>query len=224
MSANLSNLTVLLADDHALVRRGFALLLQSAGAQTPLEAASGEEALRLYGEHNPDLLVMDVSMPGMGGLTALERLMAWHPQARVLMLSAHVDPITPLRALRLGATGYIAKQCEPETFLAAAGQVAAGKRTIDPSLAPALALAQLGDGGHPAETLTDREYAVFLQLAQGRSVQQVAADLHLSSSTVGTHLYHIKQKLQVSNGAEMALLAVRNGLIEALGKSSSVTR
>ena len=154
-------------------------------------------------------------MPGMGGLTALERLMAWHPQAKVLMLSAHVDTVTPLRALRLGATGYIAKHCEPEAFLTAARQVLDGKRTLDPSLAPALAMAQLGEGGHPAEALTDREYAVFLQLARGRSVQQVADDLHLSSSTVGTHLYHIKQKLQIDNGAEMALLAVRCGLIEA---------
>jgi two-component system invasion response regulator UvrY len=215
MNDRLNQCTVLLADDHALVRRGFALLLQSAGAQQPLEAASGEEALRLYGEHQPDLLVMDVSMPGMGGLTALERLMAWHPQAKVLMLSAHVDTVTPLRALRLGATGYIAKHCEPEAFLTAARQVLDGKRTLDPSLAPALAMAQLGEGGHPAEALTDREYAVFLQLARGRSVQQVADDLHLSSSTVGTHLYHIKQKLQIDNGAEMALLAVRCGLIEA---------
>ncbi|GAB2180471.1 response regulator transcription factor [Denitratisoma sp. agr-D3] len=215
MNDRLNQCTVLLADDHALVRRGFALLLQSAGAQQPLEAVSGEEALRLYGEHQPDLLVMDVSMPGMGGLTALERLMAWHPQAKVLMLSAHVDTVTPLRALRLGATGYIAKHCEPEAFLSAARQVLDGRRTLDPSLAPALAMAQLGEGGHPAETLTDREYAVFLQLARGRSVQQVAGDLHLSSSTVGTHLYHIKQKLQIDNGAEMALLAVRCGLIEA---------
>lgn len=215
MTSHLHGITVLLADDHSLVRRGFSLLLQSAGTCVPLEASSGEEALRLYSAHSPALLVMDVSMPGMGGLTALERLMTWHPQARVLMLSAHVDPVTPLRALRLGATGYMSKQCEPEAFLTAADQVAAGKRTIDPALAPALALAQLGDGGHPAESLTDREYAVFLQLAQGRSVQQVADDLHLSSSTVGTHLYHIKQKLQISNGAEMALLAVRNGLIEA---------
>ena len=215
MNDRLNQCTVLLADDHALVRRGFALLLQSAGAKQPLEAASGEEALRLYGERQPDLLVMDVSMPGMGGLTALERLMAWHPQAKVLMLSAHVDTVTPLRALRLGATGYIAKHCEPEAFLTAARQVLDGKRTLDPSLAPALAMAQLGEGGHPAEALTDREYAVFLQLARGRSVQQVADDLHLSSSTVGTHLYHIKQKLQIDNGAEMALLAVRCGLIEA---------
>ena len=205
MNDRLNQCTVLLADDHALVRRGFALLLQSVGAQQPLEAASGEEALRLYGERQPDLLVMDVSMPGMGGLTALERLMAWHPQAKVLMLSAHVDTVTPLRALRLGATGYIAKHCEPEAFLTAARQVLDGKRTLDPSLAPALAMAQLGEGGHPAEALTDREYAVFLQLARGRSVQQVADDLHLSSSTVGTHLYHIKQKLQIDNGAEMAL-------------------
>ncbi|RTL55834.1 MAG: response regulator transcription factor [Rhodocyclaceae bacterium] len=212
---HLHGVQALLADDHALVRRGFALLLEGAGALPPLEAANGEEALRLYGLHTPPLLVMDVSMPGMGGLVALERLMAWHPQAKVLMLSAHTDTVTPLRALRLGATGYVSKQCEPDTFLAAASQVVAGKRTIDPALAPALALAQMGDGGHPAETLTDREYAVFLHLAQGRSVQQVAEELHLSGSTVGTHLYHIKQKLKVSNGAEMALMAVRNGLIEA---------
>jgi len=214
MSTSLSGLKILLADDHAIVRMGFRLLLEGAGACVPGEAESGEQAVRLYGETSPDALVMDVSMPGIGGLAALERLRARHPNARVLMLSAHHDALIPARALKAGALGYLCKRCLPDEFLRAVRQVGHGQRYIDPELAQQVALAQLGGAAHPVETLTEKEFEVFLQLAQGSSVNDVARDFHLSASTVGTHLYHIKQKLNVQNAAELAMLAVRSGLIE----------
>ena len=215
MNHSLHGVRVLLADDHAIVRLGFRLLLEGAGAVVVGEAASGEEAIRLYAEHQPDLLLMDVSMPGIGGLAALERLLVWEAKARVLMLSAHHDDIVPVRALRLGASGYLCKRAAPEEFLRAVGQVASGRRYIDPELAQTVALAQLSGSANPVDTLTEKELAVFLKLAEGRSVNDVAGDFCLSPSTVGTHLYNIKQKLNVRNSAELTLVAVHNGLIEA---------
>ncbi len=215
MNNALQGQRILLADDHAMVRLGFRCLLEGAGAIVVGEAENGESAVRLYAELNPDVVVMDVSMPGIGGLAALERLLAWDAKAKVLMLSAHNDDIVPVRALRLGARGYLCKRAEPEEFLRAVGQVASDRRYLDPELAQAVALAQLSGSANPVDTLTEKELAVFMKLAEGRSVNDVADDFCLSPSTVGTHLYHIKQKLNVQNAAELTLVAVRNGLIEA---------
>lgn len=214
MSNELQGLRIVLADDHAVVRLGFRLLLEGVGAEVVAEADRGEAAIRLYAEHDPDVLVMDVSMPGIGGLAALERLLGVAPKARVLMLSAHEDAIVPVRAMRLGARGYLCKRASPDEFLRAVGEVARDRRYLDPALAQVVALAQLSGSASPVETLTAKELAVFMKLAVGRSVNEVAEDFCLSASTVGTHLYHIKQKLQVNNAAELTLVALRNGLIE----------
>jgi two-component system invasion response regulator UvrY len=131
------------------------------------------------------------------------------------MLSAHQDAVIPVRALKAGATGYLCKRCLPEEFLQAVRQVAHGRRYLDPELAQQVALAQISGTAHPADTLTEKEFTVFLQLAKGRTVNQVAQDFHLSASTVGTHLYHIKQKLNAANAAELAVIAMRSGLMEA---------
>lgn len=211
---SLQGLRILLADDHAAVRMGFRLLLEGAGAEVVGEADSGEKAVVAFSETRPDLLMMDVSMPGIGGLGALERLLAHHPDAQVLMLSAHDDAQIPARALRAGATGYLSKRAQPQELLRAVATVARGQRYIDPEIAPALALAQFSGAQDPVAALTEKEFAVFLQLAQGRSVAEIAESHKLSPSTVGTHLYHIKQKLNVSNAAELALIAIRSGLIE----------
>ena len=215
MACTLENLRLILADDHTVVRMGFRMLLEGAGATIVAEADSGETALAAFAEHQPDAMVMDVTMPGIGGLGALERLLARHPDARVLMLSAHEDGQIPLRALKAGATGYLSKRAQPQELVRAIAQVARGQRYVDPELAPQLALARFGGSSDPADALTDKEFAVFLQLAKGRSVTQVADTHKLSASTVGTHLYHIKQKLNAANAAELALIAVRSGLIEA---------
>lgn len=214
MNTSLNGLRVLLADDHAIVRMGYRLLLEGCGAQVVDETDRGEQVTPLYEQHQPDLIVMDLSMPGIGGLAALARLHARCPQARVLILSAHHDPQTPSRALRSGALGYLCKRTSPEAFVEAVACVARGQKYLDRELAQAVALAQMEAAPHPAETLTEKEFAVFLQLAHGRSVQEVADDFHVSSSTVGTHLYHIKQKLQARNAAELAVIAMKAGLLE----------
>jgi two-component system invasion response regulator UvrY len=207
--------TVLLVDDHAIVRMGFRMLLAGAGLDVVGEAGSGEQACQDYPRLRPDVVVMDLSMPGMGGLEAVRRLLAQDPQARVLALSAHEDTAHPRRVLRAGALGYLAKRGAPDELIAAVRAVARGDRYVDAQTAQALALAQIDGTGSPADLLSEREFAVFLQLARGASVAQIAEVLKLSPSTVGTHLYHVKQKLAANNQSELTLIALRWGLIGA---------
>jgi two-component system invasion response regulator UvrY len=208
---------VLLVDDHAVVRTGFRLLLQSlAEVEVIAEAESGEVACQRYLELAPDVVVMDLAMPGMGGLEALRRIRARDPQARILALSAHDDPVHARRALREGALGFLSKRSAPEALVEAVTTVGAGRRYIDMRLAQKLALAEIeGAARPPIERLSEREFEVFMRLARGATVQKIAEDLNLSASTVGTHLYNIKQKLEVTNQSELTLLAIRHGIIEA---------
>jgi two-component system invasion response regulator UvrY len=208
---------VLLVDDHAVVRTGFRLLLQSrSDVRVIAEADCGEAACQRYVELSPDVVVMDIAMPGMGGIEALRRIRAQDPQARVLALSAHDDPLHARRALREGALGFLSKRSAPEALLEAVAGVGAGQRYIDPRVAQRLALEDIGGTeSSPVKRLSEREFDVFIRLARGASVQRIADDLRLSASTVGTHLYNIKQKLGVSNQSELTLLAIRHGLIEA---------
>ena len=208
---------VLLVDDHAVVRTGFRLLLQSTGEVSVVaEAESGEAACQLYSELEPDVVVMDIAMPGMGGLEALRRMRARHPQVRVLTLSAHDDPMHARRCLQEGALGFLSKRSAPEALVQAVTVVASGRRYLDAALAQKLALAEFdGVSKSPVERLSEREFEVFVRLAGGATVQRIAQDLKLSSSTVGTHLYNIKQKLGVENQSELTLIAIRYKLIEA---------
>lgn len=212
-------LRVLLADDHALVRMGFRMLLENApgpgSIEVVAEVGTGEEACIEYPRVRPDVVVLDLSMPGMGGLEALRRLLAQDPKARVLALSAHEDTAHPRRALRAGALGYLAKRSAPESLATAIRAVARGERHVDPQTAQAMAVAAFEGDASPAEVLSEREFSVFLQLAQGMSVAQIAENFKLSPSTVGTHLYNIKRKLDVSNQSELTLVALRWGLLVA---------
>ena len=208
---------VMLVDDHAVVRTGFRLLLQSVTEVSVIgEAESGEVAIQKYAELTPDVVVMDLAMPGLGGLEALRRIRAKHPQARVLALSAHDDPVHARRALQEGALGFLSKRSAPEALIKAVTTVATGRRYLDPDLAQKLALADLQGGTKsPVERLSEREFDVFIRLASGATVQKIAEELKVSSSTVGTHLYNIKQKLDVVNQSELTLIAIRHGLIQA---------
>lgn len=206
---------VMLVDDHALVRMGFRMLLADARVEVVAEADSGEQACADYARAKPDVVVMDLSMPGMGGLEAVRRLIAQDSKARILALSAHEDTAHPRRVLRAGALGYLAKRSAPDTLITAVTTVARGDRYVDAQTAQALAMAQIDGDSSPAEMLSEREFSVFIHLARGQSVAQIAETLNLSPSTVGTHLYHVKQKLRVGNQSELTLVALRWGLIQA---------
>jgi len=205
---------VMLVDDHALVRMGFRMLLADAQVEVVGEAGDGELACQDYPRLRTDVVVMDLSMPGMGGLEAVRRLLAQDPKARILALSAHEDTAHPRRVLRAGALGYLAKRSAPEALITAVRAVAAGERYVDPETAQALAVAQIEGEDSPADLLSEREFSVFIQLARGASVAQIAENLKLSASTVGTHLYHVKQKLRAGNQSELTLVALRWGLIQ----------
>jgi two-component system invasion response regulator UvrY len=205
---------VMLVDDHALVRMGFRMLLADAGVEVVAEFDDGEQACADYARIKPDVVVMDLSMPGMGGLEAVRRLLAQDPKARILALSAHEDTAHPQRVLRAGALGYLTKRSAPDALIAAVTAVAAHQAYVDSQTAQGLAMAQVKGDTSPAESLSEREFSVFIQLARGHSVAQIADNLKLSPSTVGTHLYHVKQKLGASNQSELTLVALQWGLIQ----------
>ena len=214
----MDKLRVMLVDDHAVVRGGFKVLLQTwDDVQVVAEADSGEEALRIHDSVAPDVVVMDIAMAGMGGIEATKRLVAKHPQVRILALSAHEDTSYSKRAFQAGALGYLSKRTAPEVLIDAIRLVARGKRFIDPGIAQRMAMQDLSGEADPLAVLSPREFEVFVQLARGQSVVAVAETLSLSVSTVGTHLHKIKQKLDVSNTSEITLLALRLGLIDASG-------
>jgi two-component system invasion response regulator UvrY len=211
----MAKLTLLLVDDHAVVRSGFKVLLQTwDDVDVVAEANSGEEALPLYTLHRPDVVVMDIAMAGMGGIEASKRLLALDPQARILALSAHEDSSYAKRALQAGALGYLSKRTAPEVLIDALRMVARHQRFIDPIIAQRMANQQNSSDSHYIDKLSPREFEVFLALAKGRSVLDISQTLGLSASTVGTHLYKVKLKLQLSNQSEMTLLAMRHGLLD----------
>jgi two-component system invasion response regulator UvrY len=208
-------INVMLVDDHAVVRMGFKLLLEAASdIKVVAEAENGEQAIKLYDEHKPDVVVMDITMPGIGGMEAIERIMARDNAARILVLSAHEDSVHPKRVLNAGALGYLTKRSAPEELITAIRTVAGRKRYLEASIAQQMAIQQISGETNPVDVLSGREFEVFMALAQGKSTNEIAETLCLSPRTVGTHLYNIKQKLNAGNQAEIALIAMRSGLID----------
>jgi two-component system invasion response regulator UvrY len=208
-------INVLLVDDHAVVRMGFKMLLESdADIKVVAEADSGENGVKLYMEHKPDVVVMDITMPGIGGLEATDRIMAKDSSARILVLSAHEDSVHPKRVLNAGAMGYLTKRSAAEELIKAIRTVASRKMYLEASIAQQMAIQQLNGEKNPVDVLSDREFEVFMALAKGETTNEIAEILSLSPRTVGTHLYNIKQKLNASNSAEIALIAMRSGLID----------
>lgn len=206
----------MLVDDHAVVRVGFRMLLQAASdIEVVAEADSGEAACLRYAEAAPDVVVMDLAMPGMGGIEAVRRILSRSPRARILVLSAHEDTAYARRVLKAGALGYLSKRSAPDVLIEAVRAVAAGQRYLDSAIAQRLAVDDLSGGADPVKALSGREFEVFVQLARGLSVAQIADNLKLSPNTVGTHLYNVKQKLGAANQAELTLIALHHGLIDA---------
>ena len=208
-------INVLLVDDHAVVRMGFKMLLESdSDIKVVAEADSGENGVKMYMEHKPDVVVMDITMPGIGGLEATDRIIAKDSSARILVLSAHEDSVHPKRVLNAGAMGYLTKRSAAEELIKAIRTVAGRKMYLEASIAQQMAIQQLNGEKNPVDVLSDREFEVFMALAKGESTNQIAEILSLSPRTVGTHLYNIKQKLNANNSAEIALIAMRSGLID----------
>lgn len=212
----MSQINVMLVDDHAVVRMGFKMLLESdADIKVIAEAESGEQSIQRYVEHKPDVVVMDITMPGIGGLEAIERILAKDSSAKILVLSAHEDSVHPKRVLNAGAMGYLTKRSAAEELIKAIRTVASGKKYLEASVAQQMAIQQLSGDQNPVDVLSPREFEVFMALAKGKTTNEIADTLFLSPRTVGTHLYNIKQKLNANNSAEIALIAMRSGLLDA---------
>ncbi|MFM7482596.1 MAG: response regulator [Candidatus Methylopumilus sp.] len=211
----MSQIKILLVDDHAVVRMGFKMLIEAeADIKVIGEAESGEVAVKLSQELKPDIIVMDITMPGIGGLEAIDRIIAKDKNTKILVLSAHEDSVHPKRVLNAGAMGYLTKRSAAEELIKAIKSIHQGKRYLEPNIAQQMAITQLSGETNPVEILSDREFEVFMALAKGKSTNEIADTLCLSPRTVGTHLYNIKQKLNANNSAEIALVAIRCGLID----------
>jgi two-component system invasion response regulator UvrY len=194
---------------------GFKMLIEAeADIKVIGEAESGEVAVKLFQELKPDIIVMDITMPGIGGLEAIDRIMAKDKNTKILVLSAHEDSVHPKRVLNAGAMGYLTKRSAAEELIKAIKSIHQGKRYLEPNIAQQMAITQLSGETNPVEILSDREFEVFMALAKGKSTNEIADTLCLSPRTVGTHLYNIKQKLNANNSAEIALIAIRCGLID----------
>jgi two-component system invasion response regulator UvrY len=212
----MSVINVMLVDDHAVVRMGFKMLLETdADIKVVCEAESGEQAIQRYVEFKPHVVVMDITMPGIGGLEAIERILAKDSAAKILVLSAHEDSVHRKRVLNAGAMGYLTKRSAAEEMIKAIRVVASGKKYLEAGVAQQMAIQQLSGDQNPVDVLSPREFEVFMALAKGKTTNEIAETLFLSPRTVGTHLYNIKQKLNANNSAEIALIAMRSGLLEA---------
>ncbi len=211
----MNQINVMLVDDHAVVRMGFKMLLElDPDIKVIAEAESGEQSIQRYMEFKPTVVVMDITMPGIGGLEAIERILAKDNSAKILVLSAHEDSVHPKRVLNAGAMGYLTKRSAAEEMIKAIRTVASGKKYLEASVAQKMAIQQLSGDQNPVDVLSPREFEVFMALAKGKTTNEIAETLFLSPRTVGTHLYNIKQKLNANNSAEIALIAMRSGLID----------
>jgi len=205
---------VLLVDDHHIVREGIKRLLSDASdIEIVAEAASGEEALKLARENAVDVVLMDVQMPGIGGIEATRKIIHYHPKVKVLVLTVCDDDIFPTRLLRSGASGYVTKGSPADELLQAIHEVYAGERYLSPRVAQQLALKRFDDKSSPFDHLSERELQVLLMITQGQKVQTISSQLHLSPKTVNTYRYRIFAKLGVKSDVELTHLALRYGII-----------
>jgi two-component system, NarL family, invasion response regulator UvrY len=205
---------ILVVDDHPIVRAGLRRLLAEETAFEMQEAADGREALAAFREHHPDLVILDLSMPGRGGLEVIARLKLEDDGVRVLVLSMHQDAVYAMRALRAGATGFISKNSPADRLLEAIRRVAAGQTYIEHEIAQELALANVRAQPLPLQDLSPREFEILRLLGDGCTLQQIADTIGVGYKTVANTCAQIKTKLGVARTADLVRIAIRNSLIQ----------
>lgn len=206
---------LLLVDDHAVVREGYRRLLEwRADLKIVGEAETAAEGYRLFKETAPDVAILDLSLPDMGGIELIKRLLLRDPEARILAFSMHQDPLFATQALRAGAIGYVTKSCAPEVMIKAVYQVAARQRVLSPDIASELALALLDGGDDIFRDLVPREFEILRLVLDGRNAEEIGAALHISPKTAQNIHYQIKTKLGVKNDLELLRLALRLKLVD----------
>mgnify|MGYP001548217785 CR=1 len=207
---------VLLVDDHQLVRSGINRILQDAeGIDVVGEASSGEEAISLTREIKPNVVLMDVSMPGIGGIEATRKLLRVDENLKIIALTVYADEPYPTSLLEAGASGYLTKGCEVTEIVNAINTVTRGERYLGKDIAQQMALSALPGGKkNPFDKLSQREVQVMLMITQGKKLQDISDKLCLSPKTVSTYRYRIYEKLDVDNDVELTHLAIRHGMVD----------
>jgi two-component system invasion response regulator UvrY len=206
---------VLIVDDEALVRRGIARLLEDHGdVEVVAEAASGELAVELTAKHKPDVVLMDIHMPGIGGLEATRRLLKTSPATRVIVVSVSSNDPFPSRMLEVGAMGYLTKGCAPEEMYKAIDKVMLNEKYIGSDIAQTVVLSHMsGSPATPFEQLSQRELQVMMMVAQGKKIREISDRLCLSPKTVSTYRYRLFDKLGVQSDVELTHLVMRHGFL-----------
>jgi DNA-binding NarL/FixJ family response regulator len=205
---------IMLVDDHAIVREGYRSLLQKQPRlQVVAEAGDGAEAYRLYKEASPDLVIMDLTMPGLGGIEAIRRIRAWDPAARILAFTMHQTAAYAVQAIRAGARGYVTKSSPPEELLRAIFDVLKGRTALSADIDHELALSRLDNEPSAVDVLSPREFEVLRMLLDGRTPEEIAETLHVSLKTVANTRYLTKSKLGVNSDIELVRLALRQRLL-----------
>lgn len=206
---------VLVVDDHDLVRTGITRMLADIeGLQVVGEADSGESALKLARELKPDVVLMDVKMPGIGGLEATRKLLRSHPDIKVVAVTVCEEDPFPTRLLQAGASGYLTKGAALDEMVQAIRLAFVGQRYISPQIAQQLALKSFQPQGSPFDSLSEREIQIALMIVGCQKVQIISDKLCLSPKTVNTYRYRIFEKLSVTSDVELTLLAVRHGMVD----------
>jgi len=203
---------ILIVDDHPVVRSGLRRLLASEAGFDVCEAASGRGALAAFREHRPHLVVLDLGMPGMGGLEVIERLKIEESDVRILVLSMHQETLYATRALQAGALGFVSKSAPVDQLLEAIKRVAAGHSFIEHAIAQELALANVCTHRHPLQELSTRELEILRLLADGRSLREIADTIGISYKTAANTCSQIKAKLHVAHTADLVRIAIQNGI------------
>lgn len=207
---------VILVDDHAVVRAGYQMLLKnSPEIEVIAEASSGEEAYQLYCSHNPDVVVMDLSLPGIGGIETIKRICLRDNKAKILVFSMHEEVIFVEQALQAGANGYITKSTDPQLLVDAISVLSRGDKYIDAELAQRLAYEKSRGQDSLLSDFSTREFEIFCMLAEGLNTSEIAKRLSLSYKTVANYSTQIKNKLDVTTVADIARIAIRYNIIQA---------
>jgi DNA-binding NarL/FixJ family response regulator len=207
--------TIVLVDDHAVVRAGVRRLLE----QEPLfevigEAESGEKAYQIFGELKPDVMVMDLSMPGMGGLESIRRILMRYEKAKILVLSMHEDLSFANQALKLGAKGYLTKNTLADDLVKSIETVTQGDVFLSDEIAKKMAIQSISGNQDPVHELSAREFEIFRLLAEGVDIDAIASTLNISSKTVSNYQTMIKQKLNINTPIELIRYAIKVGVIK----------
>jgi len=204
--------TILVVDDHPIVRAGCRQLIQQIPTAKVVEAETGEDGYRLFQEIYPDMVLLDITLPGIGGLEVLRKMRANRENAKVLMFSMHEDPVFASRAMQAGAKGYITKNNAADHLVEAVEKVLAGKNYLSPDTAQQLAMLNVGAGTSVLGDLSRRELEILRLLGDGKSMTEIAGVLGISYKTVANNLTQIKSKLDISKTAELMRFAISHGL------------